>query len=74
MIVRLPGLPVISITLPSFATMVGVCEDSIRLPGAIWLGAVPMVPSRRVSPGYQLKSIISLFSRNPAPLTTMREP
>ncbi len=38
MIVRLPGLPVTSTTLPSFATMVGVCELSMRLPGAIGVG------------------------------------
>ena len=43
----------------------------MRLPGAIWFGSVPMPPSRSVTPGNQLKSIISLLSRKPAPLTTM---
>ena len=42
MIVRLPGLPVTRTTLPSLATIVGVCELSIRLPGAIRFGSVPM--------------------------------
>src|SRR5262249_51801391 len=67
MIVRLPGLPVTSTTLPFRATMVGVCDDSMRLPGAIWLGNVPMPPSRSVTPGRQLKSIISVVKKNPRP-------
>jgi len=25
-------------TFPFFATIVGVCDDSMRLPGSIWLG------------------------------------
>ena len=33
-----------STTLPSFATIVGVIELSIRLPGAIRLAGVPMSP------------------------------
>ena len=36
--------------------------------------AVRIVPSASVTPGFLLKSPISLFSRNPAPLTTTREP
>ena len=38
MIVRPPGLPVTSTGLPSFSTITGVMELSIRLPGAIWFG------------------------------------
>ena len=74
MIVRLPGLPVTRKTLPFFARIVGVCELSMRLPGAIRLGAVPIAPWVVVTPACQLKSIISLLSRKPAPLTTIREP
>ena len=42
MIVRPPGLPVTSTARPSRATTVGDCELSIRLPGAITLGGVPI--------------------------------
>ena len=73
-IVLPPGLPVTSTTRPSLVTMVGVCELSIRLPGSTRFGAVPIEPSRSVCPGFQLKSPISLFSRNPPPRTTTREP
>ena len=71
---RLPGLPVTSKTLPFLVRIVGVWELSMRLPGAIRFGAVPMVPLVSVRPGCQLKSIISLLSKKPAPWTTMREP
>ena len=74
MIVRPPGEPVISTTLPPFDTIVGVIELSIRLPGSIRLAAVPIVPSGSVTPGFLLKSPISLFRMNPAPFTTTREP
>ena len=37
MMVGPPGLPVTRKGLPSFATMVGVIEDSGRLPGAMAL-------------------------------------
>ena len=73
-IVRLPGLPVTSMTLPLRAMIVGVCELSMRLPGAIKLASVPIAPLRSVTPGLRLKSSISSLSRNPAPLTTTREP
>ena len=42
MMVRLPGLPVISTTLPLRVTIVGVWELSMRLPGAIWFASVPI--------------------------------
>ena len=59
---------------PSFATMVGVMLDSMRLPGSARLGCVPINPVAVVSPGAALKSPISLFSRKPAPGTTIFEP
>ncbi len=74
MIVRPPGDPVSSSTLPSFTTIVGVMELSIRLPGAITLAGVPMSPVRFVVPGFLLKSPISLLSRMPVPLMTTCEP
>ena len=72
--VRPPGEPVTSRTLPSLSTIVGVCELSIRLPAAIRFGAVPIRPEASVRPGIRLKSPISLLSRKPAPSTTAFEP
>ena len=74
MMVRPPGEPVTSASLPLRVTMVGDIDDSIRLPGAMTLGGVPMSPVVLVSPGLRLKSPISLLSRNPAPATTAFEP
>ena len=74
MMVRPPGLPVTMNSLPSLARMVGVMLESIRLPGAARFGGVPTRPSRFVRPGPALKSPISLFSRKPAPGTTIFEP
>ena len=74
MIVRLPGLPVTRNGLPSFNTMVGVCELNMRLPGATRFGSVPIRPLVVVTPGRELKSPISLFRMYPAPRTTTREP
>ena len=74
MIVRPPGEPVSSTTFPFFSTIVGVIELSIRLPGSIRFGGVPMPPVRFVSPGFLLKSPISLFNRKPVPFTTTCEP
>ena len=74
MIVRPPGLPVTSTRRPSRMTNVGVCALSMRLPGAMRLGAVPMSPSRVVRPGTRLKSVISLLRRKPAPRTTTLDP
>ena len=56
---------------PSFARIVGVMLDSIRLPGSARFGFVPIKPSAVVSSGAALKSPISLFSRKPAPGTTI---
>ena len=65
-----PGEPTTSSSLPSLATMVGVIELSIRLPGAISLALPPVTPNMFGTPALALKSSISLFSRNPAPVTT----
>ena len=46
MIVRPPGLPTTATSLPSFATIVGVMLDSMRLPGRDEFGSVPISPSR----------------------------
>jgi len=45
MIVRPPGLPVTMNSCPSFARIVGVMLDSIRLPGSARFGFVPISPS-----------------------------
>ena len=55
-------------------TIVGVIELNIVLRGAMRFGGVPMSPVRFVSPGFRLKSPISLLRRNPVPLTTTCEP
>jgi hypothetical protein len=44
------------------------------LPGTIRLARVPIRPAVSVRSGIRLKSPISLFSRNPAPLTTAFDP
>ena len=74
MIVRPPGVPVTMNSLPSLATIVGDMLDSMRLPGRARFGSVPISPCSLVSPGPALKSPISLFSRKPAPGTTIFEP
>ncbi len=71
---RPPGLPTTRAGRPSRTTIVGVMFDSMRLPGAARLGSVPMSPLASVRPGPALKSPISLFSRKPAPGTTIFEP
>ncbi len=49
--------------------MVGVIELSMRLPGATALASPPTRPNMFGEFGRALKSSISLFSRNPAPVT-----
>ena len=63
-----------STSFPFLATMVGVIELNMRLPGSIAFAAVPISPRTFVSPGFLLKSPISLFRMNPAPVTTTCEP
>jgi len=74
MIVRPPGLPVIRNGFLSLRTIIGDMELSIRLPGWIKLGFVPMRPRVSVTPGFMLKSCISLFNRKPVPFAITREP
>ncbi len=74
MIVLPPGDPVTSTVFPFRTTIAGLIEESIRLPGRIRFGAVPMSPIVFVSPAFLLKSPISLLSRKPAPDTTTRDP
>ena len=54
--------------------MVGVIDDSMRLPGAMALAAPPTTPYMFGAPGLTLKSSISLLSRKPAPATTTPSP
>ena len=61
-------------SLPFFVTIVGLIELSMRLPGAMTFAGVPMSPRAFVSPGFLLKSPISLLRMKPAPLTTTCEP
>ena len=75
MIVRPPGDPVTSTTLPSFD------HDRRRHRAEHPLARIDQVRRacrcrrrRRVTPGFLLKSPISLFRRKPAPLTTTCEP
>ena len=75
MIVRPPGLPMTMKSLPSFATIVGVMLESMRLPGRDEVRLRADEPlSVSSAPGPALKSPISLFSRKPAPGTTIFEP
>ncbi len=74
MIVRPPGLPLTMNSLPSLARIVGVMLESIRLPGSARFGFVPIDPLSVVISGASLKSPISLFSRKPAPGTTIFTP
>ena len=69
-IVDPPGVPTTNFNAPSFSTMVGVIELSIRLPGSILLASAPNRPKKFGTPGLALKSSISLFRKNPAPPTT----
>ena len=55
-------------------TMVGDIELSIRLPGSMRFGFVPISPRVSVMPGFRLKSCISSLSRKPVPLAMTREP
>ena len=72
--VRPPGEPVTSTRWPSRVTIAGDIELSIRFPGAIRFAGVPMSPPTFVSPGFLLKSPISLLRMNPAPRTTTPDP
>ncbi len=75
MIVAPPGVPVTRSVRPSGSTtMVGVIADSMRLPGAMALASPCTSPNWFGTPGFEVKSSISLFSRKPAPRTTTFDP
>jgi hypothetical protein len=69
-----PGVPITMATLPSRVRMVGVIDDSGRLPGAMALASPPTTPNMLGAPGLAEKSSISSLSRKPAPSTTTPEP
>ncbi len=72
---RPPPPTVTSIGFPSLpSTIVGVIDESIRLPGAIAFASPITSPSLFATPGCAVKSSISLLSRNPAPGTTDADP
>ena len=74
MIVRPPGDPVISTTLPVLGHDRRRHRAEHPLAGVDQVGGRADVAVGSVTPGFLLKSPISLFSRKPAPLTTTREP
>ena len=74
MIVRPPGEPVISTSLPSLTHHRRRHRAEHPLARRDEVGGVPMSPVGLVSPGFLLKSPISLLRRKPAPLTTTCEP
>ena len=55
-------------------TMVGVIADSMRLPGAMALASPWTRPYMFGVPGFAAKSSISLFRRNPPPVTVTADP
>ena len=65
MMVEPPGLPVTMNSLPSFSTIVGVIEDSGRLPGCTALAVPCTSPKALATPGLAVKSSISLLRRKP---------
>ena len=69
-----PGDPVISHGLPSASTMVGLIEDSGRLPGPGALASPPTSPNAFGAPGFAEKSSSSLLSRIPVPSATRPSP
>ena len=69
-----PGLPSTNTGRPSFSTIVGVIDDSGRLPGAIALASPCTSPNMLAAPGFTAKSSISLLSRKPVPGATTEAP
>ena len=69
-----PGAPTVMNSLPSFSTIVGVIDESGRLPGAIALASPCTRPNMFGAPGFDAKSSISLLSRKPRPGTVMPLP
>src|SRR5438034_1107240 len=56
------------------STIAGVIPDSIRFPGAMAFASPWTRPNRFGLPGAVMKSSISSFSRNPAPVTVTALP
>jgi len=54
--------------------MVGVIELNILFSGAMAFALEPTRPYTFGTPGFALKSSISLFKKNPAPFTSTLEP
>ena len=73
-IVDPPGDPIIIKGFPFFKTIVGVIEDKGRFPGSMALALLPTSPNALGTPGFDEKSSISLFKKNPAPLTRCPPP
>ena len=70
MIVGPPGVPTTISSWPLLSrTMDGVIAESIRLPGWMALASPCTRPYMFGLPGAEVKSSISLFKRNPAPVT-----
>ena len=65
-----PGVPMTKFTLPSWVMMVGLMDESMRLPGSIALASEPTTPKMLAAPALALKSSISSLSKKPAPSTT----
>ena len=62
-----PGEPSTRNTRPSRNTIVGAIDESGRLPGAMALAAPCTRPNMLGTPGLDVKSSISSFSRKPVP-------
>src|SRR2546430_11486158 len=70
-----PGDPSTRNSRPAESTTIaGVIPDSIRFPGAMAFASPWTRPNRFGRPGAVLKSSISSFSRNPAPVTVTALP
>ena len=70
MIIEPPGEPIARTGTPSSSTMVGLIDERGRLPGAGRFGSG--TPGPWV--GVKLKSVSSLFNKNPRSGTTMPDP
>src|ERR1041385_2667914 len=70
-----PGVPRTRNRRPAVSrTMDGVMAESIRFPGAIAFASPCTRPNRLGLPGAVLKSSISSFNKNPAPVTVTALP
>src|ERR1044071_3249467 len=69
-----PDAPSAMTGLPSFTTIVGLMDESGRLPGATALASAPTRPNAFGAPGCAEKSYISSFITTPVPGITTFEP